>query len=52
MPKAENFRAQTRLLPGHGAEKLHDIGWFSDILWVDKDASFHLRPCLIHLDEK
>ena len=50
--KLKNFHAQTRLLPGHGTEKLQNIGWFSDILWVNKDASFHLRLCLIHLDEK
>jgi len=50
--KLKNFHAQTRLLPGHGEEKLQNIGWFSDILWVNKDASFHLRLCLIHLDEK
>ena len=50
--KLENFRGQTRLLRRHLTSKLCNLGWCSKTLEADKDASFHLRPCLVDLDEK
>ena len=33
-------------------EKLWNIGWFSNHLGTNKDASYHLRLCLADLGEK
>ena len=45
--KLENFRVQSRLLRRHLKTKLCNLGRCSKALEVDKDASFHLRPCLV-----
>ena len=50
--KLKNFRGQSRLLRRHLTAKLCNLGWCSKTQWADKDASFHLRPCLVDLDEK
>ena len=49
--KLENFRGQSRLLRRHLTTKLCNLGMCSKALEVDNDASFHLRLCLVDLDE-
>ena len=45
--KLENFRGQSRLLRRRLTTKLCNLGRCSKALEVDKDVSFHLRPCLV-----
>ena len=45
--KLENFCGQSRLLRRHLTTKLCNLGRCSKALQVDKDVSFHLRPCLV-----
>ena len=47
--KWANFRGQSRLLQRRLTTKLCNLGWCSKALQVHKDASFHLRPCLVDL---
>ena len=49
--KLENFRGQSRLLRRQLMTKLCNLGMCSKALEVDKDASFHLRLCLVDLDK-
>ena len=49
--KLENFCSQSRLLWRHLTTKLCNLGRCSKALEVDKDASFHLRLCLVDLDK-
>ena len=43
---------QSRLLRRHLMAKLLNLGWCSKTLQIDKDVSFHLRPCLVDLKVK
>ena len=47
--KLANFRDQIRLIWCHLMAKLYNMKWCSNTLQVDKDASFHLRSCLVDL---
>ena len=49
--KLANFRGQSKLLRCRLTAKLFNMRWYSNLLQVDKDASFHLRSYLVDLDE-
>ena len=50
-PKIGNFSCETYWLLLHFTKKLQLIGCFSKTLLVNKDARFHMRPFLLHLNE-
>ena len=50
--KLEDLRGQTRLLRWHLTANLCKLGWFSNTLELYNDASFHLGPCLVDLDDE
>ena len=50
--KLKIFSRQTMLLRRHHTKNLQNIGWFSKTLQLEKDASSHLRPCLVDLGKK
>ena len=50
--KLENLRGQTRLLRRHLTANLCNLGWCSKTPELYNDASFHLGPCLVDLDDE